>query len=58
MKITSIVEFEIFGVKLIKFDRFMDSRGYFTETFRESDFINNELNIFPKGILQSNESFY
>jgi dTDP-4-dehydrorhamnose 3,5-epimerase len=57
MKITSIVEFEIFGVKLIKFDRFMDSRGYFTETFRESDFINNELNIFPKGILQSNESF-
>jgi dTDP-4-dehydrorhamnose 3,5-epimerase len=57
MKITSIVEFEIFGVKLIKFDRFMDSRGYFTETFRESDFVNNDLNIFPKGIMQSNESF-
>jgi len=57
MKIASIVESEIFGVKLIKFDRFMDSRGYFTETFRESDFINNELNIFPKGVMQSNESF-
>ena len=57
MKITSIVEHEIFGVKLIKFDRFMDARGYFTETFRESDFINNDLKIFPKGVMQSNESF-
>jgi dTDP-4-dehydrorhamnose 3,5-epimerase len=35
----------------------MDHRGYFTETFRASDFINNQLNIFPNGIMQSNESF-
>ena len=35
----------------------MDHRGYFIETYRASDFINNELNIFPNGILQSNESF-
>ena len=35
----------------------MDHRGYFTETFRASDFINNELNIFPNGIMQTNESF-
>jgi len=57
MKITSISEQQISGVKLINFDRFMDHRGYFTETFRASDFINNELNIFPNGIMQSNESF-
>ena len=35
----------------------MDHRGFFTETFRESDFENNELKIFPNGIMQSNESF-
>ena len=57
MKITSISEQLIPGVKLINFQRFMDHRGYFTETFRASDFINNELNIFPNGIIQSNESF-
>ena len=57
MKISSISEQEIPGVKLINFERFMDQRGFFTETFRASDFINNELKIFPNGIMQSNESF-
>ena len=57
MKISSISEHQILGVKLINFDRFMDQRGFFTETFRSSDFVNNELNIFPHGILQTNESF-
>lgn len=57
MKISSILEQQIPGVKLINFDRFMDQRGYFTETFRTSDFINNELKIFPNGIIQSNESY-
>ena len=57
MKISSISEHQIPGVKLIKFDRFMDQRGFFTETFRASDFINNELKVFPNGIMQSNESF-
>ena len=57
MKISSISEQKIQGVKLINFDRFMDHRGFFTETFRKSDFIDNELNIFPNGIMQSNESF-
>ncbi len=57
MKISSILEQQIPGVKLIIFDRFMDQRGYFTETFRASDFINNELKIFPNGIIQSNESY-
>ena len=44
-------------IKLISFNRFMDERGYFTETFRSSDFINNDLKLFPNGIMQSNESF-
>jgi len=57
MKVTSIEPQQIPGVKQINFDRFMDHRGFFTETFRASDFINNELNIFPNGIMQSNESF-
>jgi dTDP-4-dehydrorhamnose 3,5-epimerase len=57
MKISSISKYQIPGVKLINFDRFMDQRGFFTETFRASDFIYNGLRIFPNGIMQSNESF-
>ena len=44
MKIISISDQQIPGVKLINFERFVDQRGFFTETFRASDFINNELN--------------
>ena len=57
MKIKSISEQQIPGIKLINFERFIDQRGFFTETFRTSDFINKEINIFPNGIMQSNESF-
>jgi dTDP-4-dehydrorhamnose 3,5-epimerase len=57
MKIFSITETMIPGVKLINFERFMDQRGFFTESYRTSDFINNELNLFPNGIMQCNESF-
>jgi dTDP-4-dehydrorhamnose 3,5-epimerase len=57
MKISSITEQQIPGVVLINFDRFMDQRGFFTETFRASDFIKNGLKVFPNGIMQSNESF-
>jgi dTDP-4-dehydrorhamnose 3,5-epimerase len=57
MKIVSITEIQIPGVKLINFDRFTDKRGFFTETFRVSDFINNELKCFPNGIMQANESY-
>ena len=57
MKISSIESQQISGVKFIKFERFMDQRGFFTETFRASDFINNELKVFPNGIMQTNESF-
>ena len=57
MNITNIHENQIPGLKLINFERFTDTRGFFTETFRTSDFINNELKIFPNGIMQSNESY-
>jgi dTDP-4-dehydrorhamnose 3,5-epimerase len=57
MKINSIFEAEIAGVKLIQFERFLDKRGYFSETFRYSDFLENNLGIFPNGILQTNESY-
>ena len=57
MKVKSITNSFIPGVKLINFERFMDQRGFFTETYRSSDFVNNKLNIFPNGIMQSNESY-
>ena len=57
MKISTISEQSIPGVKLINFERFMDQRGFFTETFRAADFLINDLNIFPNGIMQTNESF-
>lgn len=57
MKINNIVEPAIKGVKLIHFERFMDKRGYFSETFRSSDFIANQLDVFPNGIMQTNESY-
>ena len=57
MILSIILEQKIHGVKLINFERFKDQRGFFTETFRSSDFVNKKLNLFPKGIMQSNESF-
>ncbi len=47
MKITSITNTVIPGAKLIQFDRFPDLRGYFSETFRASDFVHHDLNISP-----------
>jgi dTDP-4-dehydrorhamnose 3,5-epimerase len=35
----------------------MDKRGYFSETFRDTDFLQNKLGVFPNGILQTNESY-
>jgi len=57
MKIKSVNNQNIKGVKLILYERFIDDRGYFSETYRASDSIINELNFFPNGIVQSNESF-
>jgi len=57
MLINDISEAEIPGVRLINFKRFHDQRGFFTETFRNTDFSNNDLKFLPKGILQVNQSF-
>ena len=57
MKINNIFEPAIKGVKIIHFERFLDKRGYFSETFRDSDFLENKLGVFPNGILQTNESY-
>ena len=56
MKIIEIKSLAIPDVKVIRFARFADHRGYFTESFRRNDF--NGLD-FLKGLefLQSNESF-
>lgn len=60
MKIIEINELSIPDVKVIEFQRFSDERGYFTETFKESDFLNNEKMTFLKNYTkfpQCNESF-
>ncbi len=54
MKILEVKNLSIPDVKVIKFARFGDERGYFTETFRESDF----QKVIPDfSILQVNESY-
>ncbi len=57
MKLVNIINTEITNVKVITFERFTDKRGFFTETYRVSDFIKNELKCFPNGIMQANESY-
>ncbi|MBS3078382.1 dTDP-4-dehydrorhamnose 3,5-epimerase family protein [Candidatus Pacearchaeota archaeon] len=59
MKILEIKNLEIPDIKVIKFARFCDERGYFTEQFRKSDLFNrSELNSM-KGInfVQANQSY-
>ena len=60
MKIISIKSLKIPEVKVVKFARFTDHRGYFTETYRTSDFLGDSKikNIFKKTpIAQINESY-
>ena len=56
MKLTGVESLEIQDVKLIKFARFGDHRGYFTEHYRKSDFQNID---FMKDVefVQCNESY-
>lgn len=58
MKINEIKDLNIKGVKLIKFSRFCDHRGYFTEPYRKSDFFDHpDLSDFKgKEFVQVNES--
>jgi dTDP-4-dehydrorhamnose 3,5-epimerase len=59
VKIVSVKPLEIPDIRVIRYARFRDHRGYFTEPFRKSDFQSNPLTSFLRGIefLQSNESF-
>ena len=59
MKIISINNFAIPDIKIIRFARFCDQRGYFTESYRKSDFFSNPEMEFMKGLefVQMNESF-
>lgn len=59
MKILSITDLAIPEVKVIRFARFRDNRGYFSEHYRFSDFETGEAALFMNGVrfLQMNESF-
>lgn len=59
MKIIEVKSLAIPAIKVIRFGRFCDQRGYFTEPFRKSDFLNHPQMTFMKGVefLQANESF-
>lgn len=59
MKILSVEQLEIPEIKVVRFARFGDKRGYFTEHFRKDDFENNPLTPFMVGVefVQANESF-
>jgi dTDP-4-dehydrorhamnose 3,5-epimerase len=59
MKIIEVKKLEFPAVKVIRFARFCDHRGYFTEHYRKSDFHNPETMEFMKDVdfVQCNESF-
>jgi dTDP-4-dehydrorhamnose 3,5-epimerase len=59
MKILSVQALGIPEVKVIRFARFCDHRGYFTEHFRQSDFEQHPETEFLRGVrfLQANESY-
>ena len=46
-----------FGVKVLTFGRFTDDRGYFTETHRKSDFMQELGFNLDLNIMQTNESY-
>lgn len=59
MKILEVKSLEIPDIKVIKFARFLDNRGYFTEQFRKSDVFNHPELTSMKNIefVQANESY-
>lgn len=58
MKIIEVKSLAIETVKVIRFGRFGDHRGYFTEIYRKSDFEENPALSFMRGVefVQANES--
>ena len=59
MKLSEVKTLQIGAIKVIRFARFCDPRGYFTEHYRKSDFENYPDIAFMKGIefVQANESY-
>jgi len=59
VKIVGVSSLQIEAVKVIRFARFCDHRGYFTEHYRKSDFDQQpEMNFLQKtDFVQFNESF-
>lgn len=59
MKIVSRKKLKIEAVKVVRFARFNDHRGYFTEHFRKSDFQHHQDMEFIRGVefVQANESY-
>lgn len=59
MKVLEINKLQLDAVKVIRFARFCDNRGYFTEHYRKSDFNHLPEMNFMKGVefVQCNESF-
>ena len=55
MKIVEFKELQIPGVCVLKYERFSDKRGYFSETFRDSDLLSLSPNItiFHNGLVGS-----
>jgi dTDP-4-dehydrorhamnose 3,5-epimerase len=58
MKVISVAELALPAVKVIRFARFRDQRGYFTEPFRRSDFDSHPDLACFRGLafVQANES--
>lgn len=59
MKIIDVTSLAIADVKVITYKRFSDSRGYFTEIYRKSDFAEDSRTSFLRSIdfTQANESY-
>jgi dTDP-4-dehydrorhamnose 3,5-epimerase len=59
VKLLSVRSLAMPAIKVLRFGRFADHRGYFTEPFRKSEFQTNPLTPFMAGIdfRQENESF-
>ena len=59
MKIIEVKELALSSVKVIRYGRFCDHRGYFTEHYRKSDFHNPDTMNFMKNVefMQCNESY-
>jgi dTDP-4-dehydrorhamnose 3,5-epimerase len=59
VKIITVNPLRIESVKIVRFARFCDDRGYFTEHYRKSDFINDPKMEFMKDVsfVQCNESY-